>query len=208
MNYPFDTVGLNSETIDMFDETYKLLKSKFKIELTGNIDFRLQDFEVFRGCNNVNIRGSYVIKNSRTDCYILFVEIHKIKKGGLGTVPPTYDYYEYQTWALAYVKKDFGRVFIRPETLADKIVELVHPVELDFADDKAFSDIFYVLVNDRWKAESAMDRNFRNAVMDVRHEDILIEIIDHTLIIGHRHQVSPESSQQLADFVARICSTC
>lgn len=208
MNYPFDTVGLNSETIDTFDETYKLLKSKFKIELTGDIDFHLQDFEVFRGCNNVNIRGSYVIKNARTDCYILFVEIHKIKKGGYGTVPPTYDYYEYQTWALAYVKKDFGRVFIRPETLADKIVELVHPVELDFAEDKAFSDIFYVLVNDRWKAESAMDRNFRNAVMDVRHEDILIEIIDHTLIIGHRHQASPESALQLADFVTRICSTC
>jgi len=210
MDYPFDTVGLNSETIDMFDETYKLLKSKFKVETTGNIDFHLCDFEVFRECTDVNLRGSFVIKNARTDCYVLFVEINHKEKGGPTYYPSSrYNYKdEYQVWALAYVKKDFGRVLIRPETLADKIIELVHPVELDFEDDKAFSDTFYVLVNDRWKADIAMDRNFRNVVMDMRHENVVIEIKDHTLIIGHRHQVSPESSLQLADFVARICSTC
>jgi len=208
MDYPFDTLGLNSEIIDTLDETYKLLKSKFRIELTGNIDFHLHDFEVFRECAGVNLRGSYVIKSARTDCYILFVEIHKLKKSSSKHDPGLYDYYEYQTWALAYTKKDFGRVLIRPETLADKIIELIHPVELDFDDDKAFSDTFYVLVNDRWKADIAIDRNFRNAVMDVRHEDIVIEIIDHTLIIGYRKPVSPESSVQLAEFVARVCSTC
>lgn len=79
MDYPFDTVGLDSETIDTFDDTYKLLRSKFRIEHTGSIDFHLEDFEAFRGCANINIKGSYVIKNARSDCYILFVEIHKVK---------------------------------------------------------------------------------------------------------------------------------
>lgn len=207
MDYPFDTVGLNSETIDTLDETYKLLKSKFRIELTGNIDFHLEDFEVFRECANVNLRGSYVIKSAPTNCYALFVETHKLQSGS-SRLHAVHDHYEYQTWALAYLKKDFGRVLIRPETLADKIIELIHPVELDFDDDKAFSDTFYVLVNDRWKADISMDRNFRNVVMDMRHEDVVIEIIDHTLIIGHRRPVSPESAIQLAEFVVRLCSTC
>lgn len=204
MNYPFDTVGLNSETIDMFDETYKLLKSKFKIEHTGNIDFHLQDFEVFRRYKNVRLIGSYVIKHWGDNCYVLFIETTLTVNDRHGVSHHT----EYQTWALAYMKKDFGRVMIRPETLADKLIELVHPVELDFDDDKAFSDTFYVLVNDRWRADTAMDRNFRNVVMDIRHEDVVIEIIDHVLVIGHRKQLSPEGSLQLADFVARICSTC
>lgn len=208
MNYPFDTVGLNSETIDTLDETYKLLKSKFHVELTGNIDFHLEDFEVFRDCTDVNLRGSYVIKKPRSDCYALFVEIHKVKKNGNTRSSSLYDYYDYQTWTLAYLKEDFGRALIRLETLADKIIELIHPVELDFEEDKAFSDTFYVLVNDRWKAEAAMDRNFRNAVMDIRHEDVVIEIINHTLIIGHGKPVSPERSLHLAEFVARICSMC
>jgi hypothetical protein len=207
MDYPFDTVGLTSETIDTFDDTYKLLKSKFRIEHTGNIDFHLEDFEVFRECENVNLKGSYVIKNARTDCYILFVEIHKIKKSG-SKLPTLYDYYEYQSWALAYLKKDCGRALIRSETLADKLIELVHPVELDFDDDKAFSDTFYVLVNDRYKAGSAMNRDFRNVVMDMRHEDVIIEIIGHTLIIGHKKPIMPETTVKLAEFVARIASNC
>ena len=208
MDYPFDTTALSSDTIDNFDETYKLLKSKFQVELTGDIDFHLENFEVFRECDHVNIRGSYVIKNARTNCYVLFVEIHTIKKSGRSRMPQLVHDYKYQIWALAYMKKDFGRVLIRPETLADKIIELVLPVELDFDDDKAFSDTFYVLANDRWKADIGMDRNFRNVVMDMRHEDVMIEIIDHTLIIGHSELVSPERSAQLAEFVVRLCGNC
>jgi hypothetical protein len=208
MNYSFDTVGLTSDQIDIFQETFDALKARFHVEPTGEIDFHLSAFEVFRNCLNVNLRGSFVIKNARTDCYILFVEVHKIDRGSYRAAKLSSDCYEYHTWALAYLKKDFGRVLIRPETLADKLIELVHPVELDFEDDKAFSDTFYVLVNDRWKADIAMDRNFRNVVMDMRHEDVLIEIIDHTLIIGHNRPVSPDASVQLAEFVVRLCSNC
>lgn len=207
MDYSFETAGLDSETIDTLDETYKLLRSKFDLQHTGDIDFHLEDFEVFRKCANVGLIGSYVIKNARTDCYVLFVRNHQLIKGSKN-LPGLHDYCQYQVWALAYVKKDFGRVLIRPETLADKIVELVHPVELDFAEDKAFSDTWYVLVNDRWKADMAMDRNFRNAVMDLRHEDLLIEIIDHTLIVGYDRVVSPDTAMHLAEFVVRLCSNC
>jgi hypothetical protein len=208
MNYPFDTAGLTSEQIDLHQETYETLKAKFRLELTGNINFHLPDFEVFRTCENVNLRGSFVIKNARTDCYILFIEIHKKKRDGNTKSSTTYDYCEYQTWALAYLKKDFGRILIRLETLADKLIELVHPVELDFEEDKAFSDTWYVLTNDRWKAEAAMNRDFRNVVMDVRHDHVVIEIIDHTLIIGHNRPASPDASLQLAEFVVRLCSSC
>ncbi len=208
MNYPFDTVGLTSDQIDIFQETYEALKARFRVELTGDINFHLPDFQVFKGYAGVNLKGSYVIKGARTDCYMLFVEVENLLKSAAKTTTGLYSVMEYQTWALAYLKKDFGRVMIRPETLVDKLIELVHPVELDFDDDKAFSDTFYVLVNDRWKADIGMDRNFRNVVMDIRHEDILIEIIDHTLIIGHNRPVSPEASVLLAEFVVRLCSNC
>ena len=207
MNYPFDTVGLNVEQIDLFQETYETLKTRYSIELSGNIDFQLSDFEVFRDCVAVNIKGSFTIKSARSDCYLLFVETSKLATRG-NRSPERVKVVEYQVWALAFTKKDFGRVLIRPETLVDKIIELVHPVELDFDEDKAFSDTYYVLVNDRWKADVAMDRNFRNVALDVRHEDIVIEVIDHTLIIGYGKPVSPETAMNLADFVVRLCNNC
>ncbi|HVS94064.1 MAG TPA: hypothetical protein VHE59_18640 [Mucilaginibacter sp.] len=206
MHYPFDTVGLTSEQVDIFQETYEALRAKFEIEPTGHIDFHLDSFEIFTGNTEVNLKGSFVIKNAKTNCYILFIETFDIKSYNPKNSPTSG--HNYYTCALAYLKKDFGRVLIRPETLADKIIELVHPVELDFEDDKAFSDTWYVLTNDRWKADAAMDRNFRNVVMDVRHDGVVIEIIDHTLIIGHNYIASPDAALQLADLVVRICSLC
>ncbi len=205
-NHPFDTVGLSSEMIDSFQEVYETLKAKFNIQHTGYIDFNIESFEVFRLNFKTIVRDSYVLKQSGNDCYSLFVEKNfqgmNPKGGGI------YNHSEYQNWALAYLKKDFGRVMIRRETLADKIIELVHPVELDFEDDKAFSDSFYVLVNDRQKADMAMDRDFRNIVMDMRHHDFVIEIINHTLIVGTNKTINTDDAIYLAAFVAKLSAYC
>jgi len=204
-NYPFDTAGLDSDTIDFFNDTYGLLKNKLKVQHTGNIDFHLEQFEIFKGYETVNIRGSYVIKQDNgNNGYILFVESTK-------SIAGRYEHYlksEFQTWAVAFMKSDFDRVLIRHETLADKIIELVHPVELDFEDDKAFSDTWYVLVNDRNKAARSIDRSFRNSVMDLRHDDFMIEIIGHTLIAGSLYSIMPETAVHLAEFVERLCKLC
>jgi hypothetical protein len=203
-NYPFNIIGLCSEEIDRFYHTYTALKSKFTIDFTGHIDFQLEQFETFRNYLNIDLRDSYVIKHEDNDSYIFFIETQH-KPHGKGGVTPLC---EYQTWALAYLKHDFGRALIRRETLADKLIELVHPIELDFDEDKAFSDTFYVLVNDHTKAVAAMNRNFRNAVMDIREDDFVIEIVDHTLIIGNRKPISPGKTLHLAEFVTRLTSMC
>jgi len=203
-NYPFNTTGLRSIDIDRFEGCYNAVKTKFNIELTGHINFHLEHFETFKSYLGINLLGSYVVKHLNNNSYMLFIQNHFAPIAGRGAS----DGYTCQTWALTYLKQDFGRVLIRRETLTDKIVELMHPVELDFAGDKAFSDTFYVLVNDHQKAVTAITRNFRNAVMDIRHEDFIIEIVDHTLIIGSRSPVSPEHAVYLADFVARVSSMC
>lgn len=205
-DYPFDTTGLCSADIDTFYEAYNALKANFDVEFTGQIDFHLEQFEVFNGCLNVNVRDSFVIKqDNNNDCYILFVESELRKYGKARNLSAGC---EYHIWALAYLKHNFGRVLIRRETLSDKIIELVHPVELDFTEDKAFSDTFYVLVNDHDKAVRGIDRNFRNAVMDIRHDHFLIEIVEHSLIAGNHDPISPEKTIHLAEFITRICSHC
>ena len=202
---PFNTTALSLDGVDLFYKTYEALKARFLIQQTGNIDFNLEQFGVFKHCLHINIRGSFVVKQCDNDCYIFFIETHH---KGLGHNGGITEHYEYQTWALAYLKHNFGRVLIRPETLADKIIELIHPVEVDFSEDKAFSDTFYVLVNDHAKAVAGIDRNFRNAVMDIRCDDFVIEIVDHTLLIGSKKPISPEKAIHLAEFIERIAELC
>lgn len=204
-SYPFDTTGLTDEEIESYYKSYAILKSNFNLESTGEIDFHLELFEVFKNYQEIIVRDSLVIKqDNNNDCYILFVETES-RHLGQGKVSSDRDY---QIWALAFLKADFGRMLIRRETLADKFIELVHPVELDFADDKAFSDTFYVLVNDHEKALKAVDRRFRNAVMDTRHDHFIIEIVEHTLIVGNNEPVSAEKTLHLAEFITRVCSHC
>jgi hypothetical protein len=202
---PFDTAGLTINQFDDFYQTYNVLKEKFDIQPTGNINFNLDEFESFKFYTDTKIRGSFVIKRAKNDCYILFVEVRYKTMGGKSGYAHHQDY---QTWAISYLKQDFGRVLIRRETLTDKIAELVHPVEIDFAEDKAFSDTFYVLANDHQKAVIGINRNFRNAVMDIRSDNFVIEINEHSLLIGNRNTLSPEKSMHLAEFIERIANLC
>ncbi len=204
-DFPFDTVGLTSKEIDRLQQTYTALKDKFNIQLTGNINFHLNQFEVFKHCFDVNIRDSYVINQGSNSSYVLFVETHSKTPNTKAGVS---DHCDCQTWALTYLKHNFGRVIIRPETLRDKIVELITPLEIDFKEDKAFSNTFYVVANDHDKAVKGIDRNLRNAVMDVREEDFIIEIVEHTLIIGSKSTITPDRAVHLAEFVARVAEKC
>ncbi len=205
-NYPFDTGGLEQETIDLYYDTYKALRENLEVCGTGTIDFHLEQFEVFRDSVNINLLASLAVKQQNgNDCYVLFVEKHYKSIGAKGGV---FESEDFQTWVVVYLKNDFDRVLIRRETLTDKLIELIHPVELDFEDDKAFSDTFYVLVNDRNKALRGIDRSFRNAVMDLRHDDFVIEIIGHTLIAGRKGPTMPGMAVHLAEFAERLCKLC
>lgn len=205
-NLPFNSTGLNSATIDNFSRICSIIKSGFELRPTGHINFYLEDFEAFKNCIEINLRASYVMEHARSDSYLLFLETrHKPVANKDDTAT---DFYLYHTWALAYLKKDFGRVVIRPETLRDKIIELIHPIELDFNEDKAFSNMFYVIVSDVEKAKAGMDRNFRNAVMDIRDNDFIIEIVNHTLIIGSHHPMSADKATHVAEFVNRLADLC
>jgi hypothetical protein len=152
----FDTTGLSSIETDAFDATCQALKEEFKIEVPGYIDFQLEQFEVLNHHQAVNIRDTFAIKNLCGDSYLLFVDMNTAHAPVKGR---TSYYTEYQPWALAYLKRDYGRVFIRTETIIDKIREIIFPIELDFKEDKPFSDRYYVLTDDKHKAEQAITGN-------------------------------------------------
>lgn len=199
--FSIDNRGLNDTDAARLQAVYDVLRAEFNIQRTGDIDFHLEEFDLFKNHHHVSVRSSYVIKNDCSDCYILFIESNTTKAAGKGKLTTLN---EHQVWGLAYLKQDFGRVKIRTETLVDKIGELLHPIELDFKEDKAFSDTFFVLVNDRDKAVAAIDRHFRNAVMDIRGEDFTIEIVNHTLVIGSRKPITAERAIYMAEFINRL----
>ena len=197
----FDATVLTSTPTNHFEATSVALKEQFRIDIPGFIDFQLEQFEVLKHHQAINIRDTFAIKNACGDSYLLFLNVdteHTPAKGPKTVIT------EYQPWALAYLKRDFGRVFIRTETIIDKIREIIFPIELDFKEDKPFSDRYYVLTDDKRKAEYAMTQEFRDAMMAIKQTDFVVEIFEHTLIIGNRKPITPENTLYLANFVARL----
>jgi hypothetical protein len=201
-NFLFDTTSLTSTEVEAFEATTKALKERFRIEVPGFIDFQLEQFEVLNHHKAVNVRDTFAIKNPCGNSYLLFVDMDT--EHATDTKAHKTYYTEYQPWALAYLKRDFGRVVIRTETIIDKIREIIFPIELDFKEDKPYSNRYYVLTDDKYKAEQAITQQFRDAMMAIKETDFVVEIYEHTLIIGNRKPITPQHSLYLADFVARL----
>ncbi len=127
---------------------------------------------MFASHPEATIGGTLLINHPESGCHLTFVKMRTVIQGGRG---PSISYYKYQLWASAILRSDFGRVMIRRETFVDKILNLVHPIELHFKDDTAFSNKFLVVANDQEKATSAMTSGFRDAIMNIRMEDFIIE---------------------------------
>ena len=200
---PFDTTSLDADDMQVLEASYKAVKEKFKVSLTNDDAIKLKEFDVFSDCRGATIGGTLLINHPESGCYLTYVKVKTGIKTGQGPGAGI-SYYKCQLWASAILRNDFGRVIIRKETLVDKILNLVHPVELHFKDDPAFSSRFYVVANDQEKATRAMTSNFRATIMNIRLDDFIIEIANSILIIGSNQLISPEQAVYLADFASKL----
>jgi len=200
---PFDICSLHADTVQALEDTYAALLSKFNIGVPNDINLHINKFETININPDISVGGVLKINNTTNECYLAFVKIHNyyhsVRSG------EDVDYYQYKVWAFVTLKNDFGRVLIRRETFTDRIVNLIHPVELKFPDDKAFSSKFYVVTNDEQKALLAMNWNFRNAIMDMP-DDLELESLDHTLIISNNKNIDVEQIVQLAEFASKVAN--
>jgi hypothetical protein len=192
-------MGLGADEVQQLEDIYKALKNRFDIRLPDNQ--HVNNFEAFNNNENASIGGTIVLNDN---CYLTFVKVHYQAREGRGI--SLTEYYKYQIWAFVNSENDFGRILIRRETFTDKILELIHPQELHFNDDKAFSNRFYVITNDKEKARSAIDANFRTLLINNNGDDFAIETINQTLIIRNNNVIDTNQAISLAEFAIKLTS--
>jgi hypothetical protein len=200
-NLPFNTINIFGDDLKALEDTCGALQNKFGICATGDFDVDIKQFDCAHCDMNVELNSETLVNG----CYLALMDV-TYRSGMYRSSGGSGQYYGgKQLWAFVKLKKDFGRILIRHETLTDKIVELIHPIELDFADDKHFSEKFYVVTNDKDKALLAMNWNFRNAVMDM-HADWMVEIVNNHLLVYNNRTINAEETVQLVEFAGKIAS--
>jgi hypothetical protein len=200
-NLLFNTVGLMADDVQALENSYKALQAKFNIGLPDH-SFHLNKFELFNNEQEASVIGTFLINYPSTDCYINLVKIHYNFTAGKSRQ----NYFKCQAWAFVTLKNDFGRVLIRQETFADRVLEIVHHTELKFKDDKVFSNNFYVVNNDPEKALLAMTPDFRNIIKTNMYPGFVAEVIKDTLVIRNSQPIVPADTVHLAEFASKIAA--
>ena len=109
---------------------------------------------------------------------------------------------EYELIGIATLKKDYGRVLIRPETIEDKINNLFLSTDIDFDFNKGFSKKYYVVANDETKVRKCISNSFLETVRGF--SGLEIELDGNILMVRLKKQFTQENGEIITNFLTAI----
>jgi hypothetical protein len=201
-NIPFDSTGLEPSEIETLLKTYQRLRSKFSVTFGrsgGGLHFKR--YNLLKDYSKISIRENIEFALHDFKCYLYVFNVEYIWIGARGA---RHTELENQFYGVVNLNKDFGHVLIRKESITDKISELFTPMEVDFETDSEFSRQFYVVAEDKDKAKSGIDANFRKAVLGIRCKNILIEIVNNQLVIATKTVLNTHNALEFVKFMKAI----
>src|SRR4029077_7250015 len=138
---PFSTLNLQSHEVDAISNIYKHLERTFEVCYDTNFTYNFSTLEIFTH-REITTGPTVTITNDHQSFDLVFLQVgysySYARKYSFGLT------HEYQTWGFITLKKDFGHILIKPETLLDKLHEFLNPLEVDFPDDPDFNTGYYV----------------------------------------------------------------
>jgi hypothetical protein len=195
-NLPFETYNIGGSALQMLEDAYRVLQQNYPIAIPASLGIDINQFDCTKIEGSAIELGSVMING----CYLTLIE-NKIVRSNYRAASVYIDCL-HQFWAFVKLKRDFGRILIRRETFTDKVLEVLHPIELDFTDDKPFSDKFYVITNDKEKAMLNMTTGFRNAIFDMPAH-WMIEIVGADLLV-YNSPIDAIGATELIAFAGKI----
>ena len=185
------------DSLRIVSSKYEL--SKVSSEQETRIVRELSGFEAFEQYGGVFLFGGVELGEHAERSFLAIVSLNAMVpvfgKRYIRQEPLT----ELEFIGLARLSKDYGQVFIRPETFADKLNELTGRTEVDFEMDKAFSRRYFVLTTDEQKLRMQMTSDFLAAIN--KHNGLEIEISGRKLMIRLRQRISVQAAETVADFL-------
>jgi hypothetical protein len=201
MKLPFVSYNMSKQQIQSVLDISEVLKKNHGVAFDPDFTCDLKCFASFENNDIVDSGPFLKITNPRGSFHLGFFQVgYKINIGRNGCSETT----GFQNWGILNLQKDYGHILIKPETLLDKIHNLIHHIELDFEDDPEFNRKFYVLCEDKTKTFLYLTPPFSVAIKAITTPDFIIEILGNTLIIGNEKPTECESAEAFVEFFTRL----
>ena len=169
---------------------------EYEISFDNESTFDFKKFETFQHYSDIKILSS-INFNSQFKILIINIEHHFI-----GGRQGDSHHNENQILGIKKLEQNYGRILIREENVFDKILEIFNKTEIDFRDDKEFSNRFFVVADNENKARSFLNPEVRHYFNSIpKKENFTIEILNNQLIIRNKKNLNPFNFNQIIHFL-------
>lgn len=193
------------DTIRDLHKGFSELKIKFEklnISEENKLIKRLSQFSTLNEYDKISLIDAYKFYNlqNNSNLALLTFNYHDVTIGNHGPRVTKNIYCE--LIGLTSINYNIGHVLIKPETVIEKLIELVNPIEIDFKENKEFSSKYYVLANDEKKLRENIDLNLLEHIN--KHKELYIEIINGIILIRTLKPVDSNSIKTVVELIEDI----
>ena len=189
------------------DEILSKLKEKYEINFLDDFKFKPELFSAFQD-NRASLLSCLEVKNKEKVLHLLALNINYKEPdlmdelAGANLIQS-----DLQFWGLCELKKEYANIFIKNETIEDKIKSFFTSEDIDFDDDIDFSKKFHVVSDNKSMTISNLDLNFRKSLMEIDMDEVMVEIKNNYLLIGNEKPLSSNiyNVDKMIKFIFNVC---
>ncbi len=197
-----DTRGLHDHEKPAFIAMGEALSERYELKFEKNIDINSGDLEMCKGYSSFEIRNG--LRVSEAPFFARLAIIRVSYDSVTGKLYRKDNITEHQTWGHIHLKKDYGHVLLKHETLREKLLELFHVAEIDFEEDPEFSKHFYLLASDQDKARRLFDPALRDAFKAFPSGYCEAEILGNKLVIATKRALNTDDALSITEFLETL----
>ena len=180
----------------ILDEIVSNLSNDYNLSFDNEPTFNFKKFETFQHYSDIKTLSS-INFNNQFKILIINIEHHFIGGRHGDSI-----HNENQILGVKMLEKDYGRILIREENVFDKILEAFNKTEIDFKDDKKFSDRFFVVAEEENKAKQFLNSEIREILTSIpKKENFSIEVFNNELIISNKKTLNRINFNQIINFL-------
>lgn len=180
----------------ILDEIVSNLSNDYNLSFDNKPTFNFKKFETFQHYLDIKTLSS-INFNNQFKILIINIEHHFIGGRHGDSI-----HNENQILGIKMLEKDYGRILIREENVFDKILEILIKTEIDFKDDKEFSNRFLVLADNEYNAKQFLNSEVRKNFNSIpKKENFTIEIFNNELIISNKKTFNKINFNQIINFL-------
>ncbi|QVY66896.1 hypothetical protein [Polaribacter sp. Q13] len=165
----------------------------------------LASFEIMNKGNFLKILQSYEIKKDNNQFTLSVVEYNNsyeiVNKYGGRTATESHKY----LFGFLRTEKDFGKGFLRPESIGDKISEYFSPVELDINGFDKFNKNYYLVVSEKDKFLKSINENIINSISE--YKNVEMEFSNRKYLFRIRNVFELKEAKNLCELGIKLASS-